>query len=297
MDIKAWLSQQSNAATSVFHMGRYCGPWKASTHATGNSSFHVVLEGECWLALEEGRERTKLHEGDIAFFFTNRPFYLVSSADAPINELPLSTMKPLNQAQPEDTALLCGFIQPVRHESKLLFALMPEFLLIKRDGKISQRLHTLFELLKIECWQAENECELTISRLTDLLLAYVVEEILDEHLVDINILKASQCERLTSLMLKITHHPSEKWSIECMAASMHMSRSTFIRRIQETCSYSPNELVMRLRINIAVNLLRRGISMTEASQQVGYDSLTGFYKAFRKVTMQTPTQLLKNLTH
>lgn len=293
MDIKTWLSRQPHAATSVFHMGRYCGKWKASTHATGNPSFHIVLDGQCWLSLEQKDERKQLEAGDIVFFFSNRPFYLLSSATASIDELPQKTMVPISTAHSDDTALLCGFLHPTNYQSELLFALMPECLVIKRDTGSNQRLHKLFDLLKIECWQTETESSLAITRLTDILLIYVVEELLDEHRVDTNLLLASQSEKLSILIIAIINRPSEKWTIEEMADIMHMSRSTFIRKVRDICHYSPNELVIRLRINIAVNLLRRGYIVGDVSQMVGYDSITGFCSAFRKITGDTPTEFLR----
>lgn len=59
------------------------------------------------------------------------------------------------------------------------------------------------------------------------------------------------------------------------------------------CGYTPNELVTRLRINIAINLLRRGYKVEEVTSRVGYESLSGFNKAFRKITSSTPADFWK----
>ncbi|MDQ4429055.1 AraC family transcriptional regulator [Yokenella regensburgei] len=295
MDIKTWLSCQSHAATSIFHMGRYCGKWQASTYATGNPSFHVILEGQCWLLLENDRVRTLLSEGDIIFFFTNRPFYLLSSATEAQEELPTKTMLPVTHQHPDDTALLCGFLKPTNYQSALLFSLMPEYLLIERGSRSNQRLHKLFELLKIECWQSESECALTITRLTDLLLVYVVEEILADKMVDVNLLLASKSEKLSNLIMNIIKSPSEKWSVEDMAKFMNMSRSTFIRKAHYICGYTPSELLTRIKVNIAVNLFRRGYAVSDVSQAVGYDSVSGFYCAFKKITGKTPSAFISQL--
>lgn len=295
MDIKNWLSQQSHAATSVFHMGRYCGKWKATTHATGNPSFHVILEGHCWLTLESKNERVLLDEGDIVFFFSNRPFYLLSSSSASPDELPVQIMSPISHSQVNDTALLCGFLKPTDYKGQLLFTLMPEYLVIRRGERGNKRLHKLFELLKLECWQAESECDLTITRLTDILLVYIMEEIIDEDLVDINLLQASQDKRMSELIMAIMHAPSETWSTNKMSEFMYMSRSTFIRKVREVCNYSPNELVIRLRVNIATNLFRRGCSVSDASLQVGYGSLSSFFNVFRKITTETPAAFVKKI--
>ena len=80
MYIKEWLANQTHVATSVFHLGRYCDDWKASTYPTGMPSFHLVLEGQCWLRFTDRITVVNLSEGDIVFFFFNMPFYLAAVA-------------------------------------------------------------------------------------------------------------------------------------------------------------------------------------------------------------------------
>ncbi|MGS0639217.1 cupin domain-containing protein [Citrobacter sp. VF227] len=290
MDIKTWLSQQSHAATSVFHLGRYCEQWKASSYETGNASFHVVLEGECWLSLGEKQGDTALSEGDIVFFFSCIPFSLQSSPSFSPEALPEKAMLPFGDAVTNETALLCGFLHPKNPQSELLFAMMPEYLLIRPEMRGSARIRTLLELLKLECLHSGTDSELAITRLTDLLLVYVIEEVMAEHLVDVNLLLASRQKEFAALFLDIVRNPHEEWSIEYMAERLQMSRSTFIRKIQSISGYSPNELVMRLRVNVAVNLLRRGHTVDIVAPRVGYESLPGFYKAFKKITASTPAE-------
>ncbi|HFV9915596.1 TPA: AraC family transcriptional regulator [Salmonella enterica subsp. diarizonae serovar 61:l,v:z35] len=295
MDIKTWLAQQAQSATSVFHMGRYCEDWKATTYHTGKPSFHLVLDGGCWLQMRGSKKNMLLSEGDIVFFFSDLPFYFVSSPESRPEDLPLKKMRSLHDPSENDTALLCGFLHPSSRESELLFTLMPEYLLIPHSMQVNKKLRHLFELIKFECLSSEKHCELAVTRLTDLLLVYVVEQVMDYHLVDVNLLQAAQNKLLTELFIKIISSPAEEWSIERMAGMLNMSRSTFIRKVQTVTSYAPNELVSRLRMNVAVNLLRRGYSTDDVAIQVGYESSSGFYKAFRKVTDVTPAEFARML--
>lgn len=288
MDIKSWLSRYPHAATSVLHTGRYCEEWKASTHHTGKPSFHLVFEGRCWLHVEGSAQAIQLREGDIIFFFSGLPFYLMSSPDTPPVQLPEKTMSPLNAPVENDTALLCGFIHPGSRESQLLFALMPEYLLIGYDSGANKKLRYLFELVRMECLSYEESNALAVTRLTDLMLVWVVEQLMDTHQVDVRLLQGAQNKPLTELFIRILQSPAEEWSVEYMAGQLDMSRSTLIRKVQAVTGYSPSELITRLRINVAVKLLRRGYATDDVSIQVGYTSSAGFYRAFRKVTGVTP---------
>ena len=87
MNTAGWLLKGGEAKTSVFHLGRYCSEWKASTYSYGEPSFHIVLSGECWLDLFNQKPRIKLEKGDILFFFNNFPFFLASSPDINLDDL------------------------------------------------------------------------------------------------------------------------------------------------------------------------------------------------------------------
>lgn len=88
MNTAGWLLKGGEAKTSVFHLGRYCREWKASTYSYGEPSFHIVLSGECWLDLFNQKPRIKLEKGDILFFFNNFSFFLASSPDINLDDLP-----------------------------------------------------------------------------------------------------------------------------------------------------------------------------------------------------------------
>ena len=47
-----WLLEGLELDASLFHVGRYCGGWHASTQGMGRASFHLVVQGDCWLHLD-----------------------------------------------------------------------------------------------------------------------------------------------------------------------------------------------------------------------------------------------------
>ena len=47
-----WLVSGLELDTTIFHVGQYCGPWRASTAGRERASFHLVLRGQSWLHLE-----------------------------------------------------------------------------------------------------------------------------------------------------------------------------------------------------------------------------------------------------
>jgi AraC-like DNA-binding protein len=286
MTITDWLLAHNQAKTSIYHLGKYCGDWKASTFPKGKPSFHFILEGECWLDVGY-QERVLLEGGDVLFFFKNIPFHLVSSPEMAIDVLSYKTMEPLDEYG-QGTSLLCGFLSPESTGSQLLFALLPEFLLVKKQDDVGNKLHLLFELLKQECQGHEADNDAIVSHLTEAILYYVVGRDAFEYEIDINLLKVSEDKPLADLLINILEEPEKRWSLEDMAAQIHMSRSTFIRRVMKLTGYTPNYMLSKLRIAKAMCLLRRSHTIEDIYCKVGYESLTGFYRAFKRVTGMAP---------
>ena len=59
-----WLLGSIDLQTTLFHLGQYCGSWKASTTGLARAGFHVILNGDCWLHLPETGEQHALQAGD-----------------------------------------------------------------------------------------------------------------------------------------------------------------------------------------------------------------------------------------
>ncbi|HDS3794063.1 TPA: AraC family transcriptional regulator [Enterobacter asburiae] len=286
MTITDWLLAQNRTKTSIYHLGKYCGDWKASTYPQGRPSFHFILSGECWLDVG-CRERTFLEEGDVLFFFKNIPFYLTSSQDGEVTTLPVKEMTEIDDPT-EGTSLLCGFLNPESVGSQVLFALLPEFVLVKKTDDAGSKLHLLFELLKKECRPDEANNDAIVHHLTEAILFYVVGRDVIQNEIDINLLQLAEDKLLAELIIDILEQPEKRWSLEDMSSHIYMSRSTFIRRVIKITGYTPNHMLSKLRIIKAINLLRLEYTVEEIACKVGYDSLTGFYRAFKRVTGLSP---------
>lgn len=131
MDLKNWLSEHTNSATMVFQVGKYCDDWKVSgSSLDGTPSFHLVLDGECWLQPERTRERIHLVRNDVVFFFRNQNFILLSSEEGGEDTLPERVKFGLHEDKHNSMSMLCGLMLPRNSSIKLLFALMPHMLLV-----------------------------------------------------------------------------------------------------------------------------------------------------------------------
>lgn len=290
MELKNWLSEQTHAATMVFHVGKYCDNWKASGDTLdGSPSFHLVLDGECWLQPEGTEARIHLVRNDVVFFFRNQRFVLLSSEDGDAQKTPDRIKFGLDEEKENSTSMLCGLLLPKSDSTALLFALMPQMLLVHTDAEDNARLRLILELLNVECHAHRSPCDITIGRLTDLLLLYVLETALRESEPDLNIVRAARVPEFAALFLAILKSPQEEWSLQRMAEATGLSRSTFIRRLSQECNgYTSGDILSRLRMSIAAAMMTGGMKAGEAGRKVGYSSASGFSRAARKMAGSPP---------
>ena len=80
-----------------------------------------------------------------------------------------------------------------------------------------------------------------------------------------------------------SHLDDENFSITQLAEELHISRSNFFYKMKSLTGLSPQEFLISYRLNRSVELLKtREYSVSEVAYKVGFSTLNGFSKAFRK---------------
>ncbi|MBX2913954.1 MAG: helix-turn-helix transcriptional regulator [Cyclobacteriaceae bacterium] len=81
---------------------------------------------------------------------------------------------------------------------------------------------------------------------------------------------------------------SEKIELDRIASSAFMSRFHYVRIFKMVYGTSPRQYLKNLRLNKGKELLKNGLSASQACVEVGYDSLPTFCNAFKKATGYSP---------
>src|SRR5690606_5330142 len=125
-----WLLDGLEFDTRLFHVGRYCGQWQASTHGLARASFHLLVRGECWLHLDTPSRSVALREGDAVFLLRDLNFRLSALAEPEQARIaPRQNMAPMGGN--EGTGLVCGFFQVRPGLSTLLLEALPDYLVLR----------------------------------------------------------------------------------------------------------------------------------------------------------------------
>ena len=148
-----WLLSGLELRSTLFHVGQYCGVWRASTAGHQRASFHLVLEGACWLHLPASFGRaarsTRLVAGDAVFFMHDTAHCLSPDEHAPADDafaVRIGAMTPLGaNSEPEaGVALACGFFEFRSDLGDAISGLLPEHIIARHDDvKLRRRAHHL----------------------------------------------------------------------------------------------------------------------------------------------------------
>jgi AraC family transcriptional activator of mtrCDE len=281
-----WLVSSLELETTLFHVGQYCGSWRASTAGRAKASFHLVLDGNCYLHIPQ-REPIALQAQDAVFLLRDLPHFLSPFADATA-PCEAKSMQSLSPHLPDGTGLACGFFQFRGMAAELLVESFPDFLLLRADAPSSQSSRSIFELIRREASLESSTPSPLINRLTEILLFYLVRDFAQHSDVMAGAWAVASRPQFVPLLERLLENPGQDWSTDDMARVVHMSRTRFFKQFVDICGQPPAQFLLNLRMNIAAQRLRTGESITRVAESVGYQSPAAFNRAFKKIIGSQP---------
>jgi AraC-like DNA-binding protein len=97
--------------------------------------------------------------------------------------------------------------------------------------------------------------------------------------------------RLARAITAMHRDPKKRWSIESLASLAGMSRTAFNHHFHQTVGCPPGEYLTQWRIRLACRLLETSNGLiSHIVDQLGYQSETTFFRAFRKRVGISPKQ-------
>lgn len=100
---------------------------------------------------------------------------------------------------------------------------------------------------------------------------------------------------LPRILVYLEHNASRSVTLDELCSVFHISKSYLMHIFQEAHNMSPIKYHQYLRISKAKNMLRfSSLSVTEISQQLGFDDVHAFSRVFRRVEKISPTEFRKH---
>lgn len=284
-----WLLESLELDASLFHAGRYCGGWHTSTHGMGRASFHLVVQGHCWLHIDGQPAGVRLEAGDAVFLLRDLAYRLSSDED-PLDACaqPRQAMQPLDSRASDGVGLVCGFFDFQTGLSSLIMDGLADWIILRAGDPALSAARALFELILEECQRTPAPSQVLLERLTHLLFLYVLrQQVGDDRPID-GLIALARHSAFTGLLERLIEAPGQPWTLERMAACTGLSRSAFFKRFNELAGQSPGQVLLALRMRQACQLLQAGNTVEQVCAAVGYQSVAAFTRAFAKVVGVQP---------
>ncbi|WP_233006952.1 AraC family transcriptional regulator [Rheinheimera faecalis] len=271
------------------------GAWAVRYSDFGFPSFCAVLEGGCLLAVD-GQDPVTLQAGDFILLPTT-PGFTMSGFDKVTPQLIDSKAAALATGEirhgrtegPADVRLLGGYFEFNSPDSALLVSLMPGIVHLRQ----SKSLPVLVSLINDECQSVLAGQDLVLSRLVEVLLIEALRSTATEHAPP-GLLRGLADERVALAIREIHRDPARSWTVAAMAQLSALSRTAFFQRFSHTVGVLPMEYLLRWRMALAKDLLRRlDLGLTEVADRTGYQSASAFSTAFSRYTGQSPSSYAK----
>jgi len=285
-----WLLQALELDASVFHVGQYCGPFRASTSGHDRASFHLVVHGRCWLH-RPGAASIELGRGDAVFMLRDTPHALSRDPVARWDARPGAEMTPLTAAgarSADSTGLVCGFFSFKHGVSDLIVRSLPVTLLVRADEPELAGLRSVFELILAETGRDDGSSGAMIERLTSLLFSYLIRHRVTQDESPVGLFAAARRSEFVGLLQRLIAAPEHAWKLSEMARHTGMSRASFFKNFSQTAGCSPGQFLLALRMQAAGRLLGEGKNIEQVAGNVGYQSTAAFARAFKKYTGLQP---------
>src|SRR5471030_765651 len=284
-----WLLESLELQASLFHVGRYCGAWHASTHGLARASFHLVVQGHCWLHIDGEKQAQRLNAGDAVFLLRDLDYRLSSAQQADAAQrLPRMAMTALDRQAQDGVGLVCGFFHFKSGLSSLIIEGLPDWIILRAGDPSLSAARALFELILDECERLPQPSSALLERLSHLLFLYVLRQQVADNQNLGGLVALARHPQFAPLLDQLIEQPQQPWSLESMAACTGLSRSAFFKRFNELAGQSPGQVLLALRIRHACQLLKSNHTVEQVCAAVGYQSIAAFTRAFAKAVGVQP---------
>ncbi|MDA8110638.1 MAG: AraC family transcriptional regulator [Betaproteobacteria bacterium] len=268
MDALSELLQHLRLNTRIFHRSLHCGSWVLDAEYERKAMFHLVASGRCELHAAGHAPAIHLARGDVVMFA--RPTAHVLNSDALEGHSP-------------DTLLLCGYFEFQSPLAQVILAALPELVLLRHSDAETGGASAVLELIVTESSAPLAGGGALIDKLADALFIYVLRHCIRAGATRAGFLRGIADPRLGSLLLELQRKPAEAWTVERMAAQVHLSRAAFARRFLSALGVAPMTYLTQLRMQLAsIELTERGASVADAAARIGYATEAAFSRAFKR---------------
>lgn len=269
-------------------------PWAIRFPSFEAVVFGQMIEGNCLVDLPGG-VTVSFEAGD--FILLASPSAWVArtpDAGAPIDFLEIIDRPGLllsESSSPGMARFFAGAFLLRAPNADLLASLMPPILHLRGSDPVTSRLSALQSMLGAEAMMERPGRSLILDRLLEVMLVEALRSQPATSSANRPGLIAGLEDPKIGAALRLMHERGDRvWTVTALARQIGMSRSAFAAHFGSVVGASPMNYLLNWRINQARSALAcSAMPLCDIAEQAGYQSVSAFSTAFRRVTGQSPT--------
>lgn len=294
---------------AVFLRGNFRAPWAyvappgkdmAKILFPGAGSlvlFHVVGEGCCWIALEDG-DRQELEQGDVVVMPYGDAHSVGNPDDA--EPVPVASLLPPfpwgdmacidHGGDGPSTLFVCGYLEGDAVLFDPLLQALPPLFVVRPTGPAAAWVSATVEYALMASGSGSVSGAGMNPKLPELLFTEILRLYLESSQPQVTGWLAALRDPVAGPALAELHaDPARDWTVSELAAAATASRTVLVDRFNQLLGRPPIRYLTEWRLNLASGLLRTTqLGVGEIGARVGYGSEEAFSRAFKRAFGQAP---------
>lgn len=295
------LLEQINIRSAVYCISELRAPWGFRVDGSAVAKFHLVLDGEAVLTLDEpGTAAATVSVGELVLLARGSAHLVQDRHDSATPPLEHILAEQTSDGAPRLayggggslTSLLCGgFALAPGLTDELLRLLPPLLVLDARSTGITRWLEPVYALPRDEIASDAPGATAILAKIADVFLTQILRAYLSGlEATTTPITPAAAADPAVGTTLALLRlQPGAPWTVADLARKVDMSRTSFAARFRDLVGEPPMTYLTRLRLGHAAGyLVATDKTLQQIARLVGYDNEASLSKAFRRTFGQAP---------
>ena len=261
---------------------------------------YAVVSGACWLSVEGVADPIRLTAGECYLLPPGPSFRLAT--DLSLKPVAFQAVRPemvtdiaTKAAETSGCFLVGGHFLLAGRPAHMLLGSLPPVVHIQKSSDRAA-MHWALERMAQEVRDPQPGSGLIVQQLAFMLLIQALRlYVNDKSETNAGWLVALSDKQLSVAIACMHDNPGRNWTLDTLAKQAGMSRSAFAKHFKETVGAAPIEYLTQWKMLLACDRLQNsGDSILRISTSLGYESVSAFGKAFKRVIGCSPGKLSKD---
>lgn len=298
------LTNLSMRGTLYFRTS-FTKPWGVAVPSYENvARFHFAHRGGCLVSVEGEDTPISIAQGDLIIiphgnsheiYCGHEPERTIMPLDAVLEQSGYEGSGVLVHGGEEpqsETQLICGHFSFEQHAKHILMERLPPFIHLKNYGETAGKwMEATLRVIGDEAGGQRMGGDLIALKMSEAILAQAIRSFIESSDAPEWGLSAFSDTNLRRALDAFHKAPSKNWTVETLAQSAGMSRTSFAVLFQKKMNMTPLQYMTSWRMEIAKKVLAISTNtLSDAAESAGYASDSAFARVFKRETGLTPAQ-------